>query len=112
MILENTATLRLDVWGLGEIKETPPSCAIIIQPIATAAEFVRRSWIPQSLGDQVWLWFEFESPEAKDKFIEMIPDKFKNLSGFVATNFTQSDLDHWKDFAHDAINYVGLKPRI
>lgn len=47
------------------------------------------------MGDQVWLWYEFRNPDERQVFIEFLPEKYTNISGFVADNFTQADLDHW-----------------
>lgn len=91
MKLANTAMLRLHVWELQDIGSSVQECALEIQP----DNFIGRAWIPQTLGDQVWLWFEFATPELRDAFLASLPVKYTAIDGFIATNFTQADLDHW-----------------
>lgn len=91
MKLENTATLRLHLWSLQDIGSSVQDCALEIQP----DNFTDRAWIPQTLGDQVWLWYEFATPDIRDAFLASLPEKYKAIDGFIATNFTQADLDRW-----------------
>lgn len=91
MNINNTATLRLHLWELDDIGETPQSCMKEIMP----KEYVDYKWIPQTLGDQVWLWIEFSSVVEKKNFLNTLPRKYSGIKGFIATNFTQKDLDYW-----------------
>ncbi len=91
---ENTAFLRLQIWNLQDIGTTPQEIAKEIHP----ANYLNRLWIPQTLGDQIWLWYEFESREEKDNFLAGLPQKYKDLKGFVAFDFNERDLDHWTGY--------------
>jgi hypothetical protein len=37
-------------------------------------EAVRSRWVGQSLGEQIWLLFEFEDSQERNKFVEHHPD--------------------------------------
>ena len=91
MRIEFTAMLRLHLWELDDIKMTPQKVYKEIYP----DNCIKYVWIPQTLGDQVWLWFEFRTIEEKKNFLENLPIKYKNIKGFIATNFIQEDLDYW-----------------
>jgi hypothetical protein len=53
-----------------------------------------RAWIPQTLGDQIWKLYEFETAEQRDDFMNSPPDVY------AAANFRtpkQAFYDHWVD---------------
>lgn len=35
-------------------------------------------WIPQTIGDQIWMWFEFDNEDEKNEYIKQI-SKINNL---------------------------------
>jgi hypothetical protein len=54
----------------------------------------RCQWIPQTMGDQVWLWYEFASVAEKEFFMAALEE---DLLSLVTYDFTQEDLNYWKD---------------
>ena len=76
-------------------------------------------WIPQTIGDQIWMWFEFINKTERDNFIstikpleihgewtEVINGKFIDKKGTSTVNpkdwfmheeeiFTQEFINHW-----------------
>jgi hypothetical protein len=85
MILKNTVTFRIDVCERPTEEEFKK-----IWPL----KFKKYQFVPQTVGDQIWMWFEFESKEARDTYVALLPEKFK---GFIS-EFKQSDLDYWEDW--------------
>jgi hypothetical protein len=59
----------------------------------------RSIWIPQTMGDQIWLWFEFETQEEKEKYISQLRTigNFKPKKNFMHEEkwLTQAEIDHW-----------------
>lgn len=35
---------------------------------------IARKWIAQTLGDQIWVWYEFNTVEEKDEYLEWLKD--------------------------------------
>ncbi len=91
MKIESTATLRFNLYELGDIKMSPQDVLKEIRP----TNHINYAWIPQTLGDQIWVWYEFNTSEEKEEFLENLPIKYKDIEGFIATCFTQKDLDYW-----------------
>jgi len=81
------------LWELALIGTTPSEVYRKICP----TNHIRYVWIPQTFRDQVWIWFEFNSTKEKEMFLENLPAKYKNIDGFIATDFTQADLDYWTE---------------
>ena len=59
-------------------------------------------WIPQTIADQVWLFAQFETAEARDAYLatvrEAIARHLKSSVGAVATNAKVPDpgeVTHW-----------------
>lgn len=94
MKIEFTATLCFNLYELDDIKTTPQKVYREICP----NNYINRAWIPQTMGDQVWVWFEFNTIKEKEEFLNNLPAKYKNIKGFIATNFTQADLNYWVEF--------------
>lgn len=87
MIRQNTVCFRIWV-SYGNIspakfyKETKPKPKTYVQTMA----------IPQTAGDQVWIWTEFRNIFDKAIYVcGLTEDQKKN----IATDFTQKDLDYW-----------------
>lgn len=54
----------------------------------------RRSWIPQTMGDCVWIWYEFESPEEARLYKKCLTEEARlRISKFI----DQAILDRFKD---------------
>jgi len=85
MILENTVTFRIDVFERPVQEEFE-----LIKP----KKYKEYQFVPQTLGDQVWLWFEFDTKEEKEIYVATLPEKFKK---FLSV-FKQSDLDYWENW--------------
>lgn len=50
----------------------------------------RKAWVPQTLGDQVWIFYEFKSWEQKDGWVKNLPvELLKMIEGDV------SKFIHW-----------------
>jgi len=93
MKYECTATLRFHLWELDDINMTPRKVHKEIHP----DNCIKYVWIPQTMGDQVWVWYEFETIKEKEVFLKNLPAKYRNIEGLIATNFTQEDLDYWTE---------------
>lgn len=90
MQLERTACFRCELpWETSD-----PSPQEFIAHCREHLKFWKRyQWIPQTLGDQVWIWFEFETVGLRDQFVAQIPGRFKH---FYTESFKQEDLNFWK----------------
>ena len=84
MELKKTATLVISLYHLkaGESFRD-------IQRSISPANAINHLAIPQTSGDQIWDWYEFATEQEKDDFLAKMPSKF------IATHFTQADLDYW-----------------
>lgn len=58
-----------------------------------SAGVTRRQWIPQTLGDQVWIWYEYETTQRRDEVFAALAENVRKFS----CDFSQSDLEYWKD---------------
>lgn len=75
-------------------------------------------WVPQTLGDQIWMWFEFENLEEKNEYLDSLKEieivneydyidqngvqthkiekaVFKPKNNFMLDNFSQEKINHW-----------------
>lgn len=55
-------------------------------------------FIPQTLGDQVWIWFEFHTTEEKELYIDWVKENHRELSDCFMHDeefMTQEEIDHW-----------------
>lgn len=52
----------------------------------------RRMWIPQTIGDQIWMLYEFADGAARDAFVEGLADDMKAR---CAIWDDQAFYDHW-----------------
>jgi hypothetical protein len=61
---ENLVAFRVSLYDCADpqkfYKDIEPSNAI------------SKKWIPQTMGEQIWMWFEFENAEDKHKYIDWI----------------------------------------
>ena len=89
MKLENTATFRICAGWNEPDTYTWHDFFKAMNPNAS----LRYAWIPQTLGEQVWIFWEFSNPQEKQDFIDSIPRKFKNFQ--LSENFDQDDLNHY-----------------
>ena len=84
MKLSKTATLVISLYHL-----KPGESFRDIQHSIKPGNAINHLAIPQTSGDQVWDWYEFATEQEKQDFLANVPSKF------IATHFTQADLDHW-----------------
>ena len=59
---ENIVGFRISMWDVGNPQELwgklkPRNC-------------IDSAWIPQTIGDQIWMWFEFKNKSDKDEYIK------------------------------------------
>ncbi len=110
MKLELTVGFRVSLFDVSN----PNDVLKLIKP----EKCIDSIWIPQTMGDQVWIWFEFETPEEKQKYIDGLmkitvkksfaehnnKGKFVNFKKdvkydprehFMLDSFTQEEIDHW-----------------
>jgi hypothetical protein len=38
---------------------------------------IRSEWVPQTMGDQIWLFYEFDDRQGKEAFLSELPDNLK-----------------------------------
>ena len=88
MKLERTATFRLDLWD----NERPSDVFSQLRALALPFGEGDFLWIPQTLGDQIWIWIEFSTPEVKEAFCEALPE---GLMGVLVSDFTQEIVDEY-----------------
>lgn len=89
--IELCAQFRVVFAYPGEDKPSPQS---VLQYCIDDGRFVRYHWVPQTLGDQVWIWVEFESSTILKNFTESLP---LEIAQFLESCFTQKDLDYWSE---------------
>ena len=65
--MENISALRVRLY---DCEERP---ADILRP-HLPKEFKRRAWIPQTLGDQIWMMYEFETKEQREVWEKTLPE--------------------------------------
>lgn len=90
MKLEHTACFAVDLSASAKEKDqlSPQQVDKLIRPVV----YRRRQWIPQTICDRVWIWYEFETREKRDEYIQALP---QNMRHYLDTTFDQSDLDYW-----------------
>ncbi len=98
MILENTVTFILHLQTCVQDFEIIP-CELenIIRP----KEIKRSAWIPSTLDECVWLWYEFNNIEEKENYLKKLHiifnEKFidiishKSVDQKFIDNFTKDD---------------------
>lgn len=57
---------------------------------------VARQWIPQTMGDCVWLWYEFETKVRAVEFILALSGVYYKYE----TRLSQAVLDDWADVGY------------
>ena len=70
-VSDNISALRIDLY---DFTERPAEVIKPYWPIHVA----RYAWIPQTLGDQVWVMFDFNTEEKRKEWEESLPDEIKN----------------------------------
>jgi len=68
MTKESVSALRVDMYDC--IKETP---AIILKPF-TPENSINKAWIPQTMGDQIWVLYEFKTKKDREEWENMLPE--------------------------------------
>lgn len=88
MKLENTITFTL--YPQYDDMKTIPSKL-------TPKNYKQRVWLPQSIGDCVWLWIEFETYEEKEIHIKYLKTIFteKELEDITITRISQESIDKY-----------------
>jgi hypothetical protein len=51
----------------------------------------RRQWIPQTMCDCVWLWYEYETPARRNEVLASLPQSIREHM----REFSQIDLNYW-----------------
>lgn len=100
MIKENTVAFRIHTYDVKHPQEVWEQ----IKPIKCKDD----RWIPQTVGDQVWMWFEFENIEEKKEYLNWIEQSnftttdikgnikyIKNMTMNHEPWLTQQEIDHW-----------------
>ena len=62
--------------------------------VAHPPGITRWEWIPQTLGDQIWKLYEFETVEQRDSFMKSPPEVFAEAKFRIPK---QAFYDHWID---------------
>ncbi len=61
-------------------------------------EIKSHAWIPQTVGDQIWIFIEFDNEEKKQLFLNALPPEIKHCSpACVDENPSQRFIDYWVD---------------
>ena len=68
---ETISALRIDLHQC----DTKP--AEILRPYLPK-NAIRHAWIPQTLGEQIWAMYEFESKEAREEWESTLPEQISN----------------------------------
>jgi hypothetical protein len=84
MKLSKTATLVISLYDL-----KPGESFRDIQRSIEPGNVINHLALPQTSGDQIWDWYEFATEQEKLDFLANVPSKF------IASSFTQADLDQW-----------------
>jgi hypothetical protein len=97
MIKENTVCIRIHLYKTDDVKKLHKE----IHPEI----YKNYAWIPQTLGDQIWLWYEFNTENEADAYKKWIIDSgiksfstYDNTDHYVRDMFmdvSQKDLDYW-----------------
>ncbi len=66
--LDNVSALRI------ELGREPPGQLVKAE---WPKKFTRRAWVPQTMGDQVWCFFEFETKEERKAWEKGLSDKLR-----------------------------------
>lgn len=53
---------------------------------------IRSKWVPQTMFDSVWIFYEFDTKENKNKFLENKPDEFREAR---VLDFDQAYFNRW-----------------
>jgi hypothetical protein len=40
---------------------------------------IRKEWVPQTMGDQIWLFYEFENANDRAEFVRALPKKLRSM---------------------------------
>lgn len=70
--IENFAAMRISVYE-------DPAPIKKLELGHRPADLVNFSWIPQTLGDQIWVVYEFASKDARESWEASIPETLRNL---------------------------------
>ncbi len=82
MILQNTVCFTIYV------KDNP---SLFYKRISTK-KYIKKMWIPQTSGDQVWIWLEFKNENEKEVYINTLDENDKEK---ISKGFNQDILNYW-----------------
>lgn len=83
---ENVVGFRVSLYT-----DSPREVHQIVEP----KNSIKRVWIPQTLADQVWIWFEFENFAHKEEYIMTLPKQYQKMFMHNEDIFTQEFVDKW-----------------
>ena len=84
---EKISALRVDLWDCND-----ESAAAQLKPYAPdTPDFAHLAWIPQTLGDQIWVMFEFFSEEDRIAFEKRLP---KHISKWLDRDLIKHALEY------------------
>jgi hypothetical protein len=86
---QKNKTICIKFWLDYDREESPQ---VFYSSFITKYKPTRRQWLPQTLGDQIWMWFEFDSVKTKKAVLLQLDDKAKSM---LQDNITQYDLNYW-----------------
>jgi len=86
MKYETISALRISLYDCVDVSETP---AGILKPYIPN-KYKNRAWIPQTMGDQIWVLFEFEDAIQRDTWEKSLP---ANISNFLDRKLIPHALD-------------------
>lgn len=78
----------LYVWGANG----KPHPRDVVDPALLDPRPVASKWVPQSIADQIWMLYEFATPEDRDRVLAMPPTMWDGAS--LSTK-PQDFFDHW-----------------
>lgn len=64
---ENISALRVKLYDL---KEKPSTILVPYEP----KKYVNHAWIPQTMGDQIWVLWEFSTKEERQEWESTLPE--------------------------------------
>ena len=94
MKADNSVIISLSAYIYGsrfipdDTKEDKPHPRDIESP----SNVINRAWMPQTMMDCIWIFYEFATTEERDAFIESPPAVFDEAG--ISTN-DQGFYDHW-----------------
>ncbi len=109
MILENTVTFS---FGLQTFEQDLRMIPYELENIIRPKEIKRRAWIPQTLGDCVWIWYEFYNPQQKEIYLKKLHILFnkKLIETISHTTIDQKMIDNFtRDDDPRRISYEALQ---